>query len=148
MASSAGSIALALEGRAAMVTTSAVRTYGSTPVPRRPSGANAGGARPSAVIRIKLNIARKIVPARMGALAAHGRAFDSGLWPKAATSSLDGMARAPRATRHGLRVGACSRGAAVAQERLFFAPPSNKARQRGLRERRARGLHAPHRNMS
>src|SRR5215475_9980067 len=44
MASSAGLIALALEGRAAMVTASAVRTYGLTPLPRQSSGANASGA--------------------------------------------------------------------------------------------------------
>src|SRR5262245_784888 len=47
MASSAGSIALALEGRARMVTASAVRTYRPTPVSRAASGANGSSARPS-----------------------------------------------------------------------------------------------------
>src|SRR5262245_2621686 len=49
MASSAGSIALALEGRARMVTASAVRTYRPTPVSRAASGAN--GSRRAALIR-------------------------------------------------------------------------------------------------
>src|SRR6266446_3915386 len=79
MASSAGSIALALEGRAAMVTGSAVRTYGLTLVPRRPSSANASGARPSALIRNQHWKRRKkrIVPARAWAGASRCRAFDS-----------------------------------------------------------------------
>src|SRR5262245_6772886 len=52
MASSAGSIALALEGRARMVTASAVRTYRPTPVSRAASGANASGARPSSGVDV------------------------------------------------------------------------------------------------
>src|SRR5262249_11793800 len=52
MASSAGSIALALEGRATMVTASAVRTYRPTPVSRAASGANGSSARPSSGVDV------------------------------------------------------------------------------------------------
>src|SRR5215510_6808651 len=101
MASSAGSIALALEGRAAMVTASAVRTYGLTTVPRRPRGANASGARPSALIRNQHWKPRKrrIVPALAWAGASHCRAFDSGSCP----TLLDAMARAPGGARRALK---------------------------------------------
>src|SRR5262249_23173816 len=41
-----------------------------------------------------------------------------------------------------------ARDPALAQERRFFAPPSNKARQRGLRERREWAMHALTRSTS
>src|SRR5215471_9318462 len=61
MASSAGSIALALEGRATMVTASAVRTYRPTPVSRAASGANGSSARPSSGVDVG-NRAKKTCP--------------------------------------------------------------------------------------
>src|SRR5262252_3737073 len=148
MATSAGSIALALEGRAAMVTASAVRTYGLTPLPRRSSGqrghsqvrapdtredGSSARARrePSALIRNQHWKRRKrtIVPARAWAGASRCRAFDSGSCSTPHPS--DAMARAPGGTRRVLREGVClggERDVAVAQERLFLAPPSNRAR--------------------
>src|SRR5262249_1806354 len=131
MASSAGSIALALEGRAAMVTASAVRTYGLTPLPRRSSGANASGA--SRLHSSAINIGNG---EKEGAgPRSHGRAH------RTAVHSTVGRAQhlIPRTrwrTRRALREGVCSGGerdVAVAQERLFLAPPSNRARQAGLR---------------
>src|SRR5262249_47818452 len=112
MASSAGSIALALEGRAAMVTASAVRTYGLTTVPRRPRGANASGARPSALIRNQHWKPRKrrIVPALAWAGASHCRAFDSGSGPPPHSSKA--MARAPGGAPRALQGGVWSGGRA------------------------------------
>src|SRR5262249_41408518 len=106
MASSAGSIALALEGRAAMVTASAVRTYGLTTVPRRPSGANASGAKPSALIRNQhWKRGKEGSCPRSHGWAHHCRAFDRG-------RAYDLIARtrwpAPGGTRRALKEGVCS----------------------------------------
>src|SRR5262249_45502721 len=136
MATSAGSIALGLEGRAAMVTASAVRTYGLTPLPRRSSGANASGA--SRLHSPEINIGngeKEGSCPRAWVGASRCRAFDSGSCSTPHPSNS--MARAPGGTRRALREGVCSGGerdVAVAQERLFLAPPSNRARQAGLRE--------------
>src|SRR5262249_1617046 len=83
-------------------------TYGLTPVPRRPRGANASGARPSALIRNQHWKPRKrrIVPALAWAGASHCRAFDSGSCPPPHSSKA--MARAPGGTRSALKEGVCS----------------------------------------
>src|SRR5215467_11563675 len=111
MATSAGSIALALEGRAAMVTASAVRTYGLTPLPRRSSGANASGA--SRLHSPEINIGngeKEGSCPRAWVGASRCRAFDSGLCSTPHPSNS--MARAPGGTRRALREGVCSEGRA------------------------------------
>src|SRR5262249_52729909 len=74
MASSADSIALALEGRATMVTASAVRTYRPTPVSRAASARMAAARRPHQGSPLE-TAPRRIVSALTSADASHCRSL-------------------------------------------------------------------------